>query len=546
MTETSVLITGGGPAGLSLATALGQRGIACILVERRIDADPHPRASLLGARSMEYFRRHGFADDILNAGMPTRHRYEARFVTSLTGHLLHAYSTPSPDEYRQMHENLIPSSPDSAWSPYFKVQIGQHTIEPIIRKHLRSLPSVTCRYGWELSSFEQAADHVSLTITELATGKQEKIRADYLAACDGGKGLVRQQLGIPYVGRGAIGINRSFLFQSPKLLDAATTGRANLHFILNREVYGVIIDLDGRGLYSYSYFAPSEDRRKVAPADIIRKAMGRDFEFEVLRTMDWAHHQSVADSYRSGRVFLLGDAAHLFCPSGGIGMNTAIADAFDLGWKLAARVQGWGGEMLLDSYELERRPIAFRNTLASADNRDRIDSIMHTLPDAVSETGPEGESARARLKPRLLWMTKQFNTMGLHLGGRYAESPIVVPDGTPEPPDDPRIVTQSSWPGCRAPHAWLSKGHSTLDEYDGTAFVLVQCGTSTSDTAPFSTAATRLGVPLRHAHFSDPAIAALYQRQYVLVRPDGHVCWRSNQLPPEAEAILRTVSGRGA
>jgi len=545
--ETDVLISGGGPAGLTLAMELGARGVACILVERRTDADPHPRASLLGARSMEIFRRHGAAEALISAGLPSQYQYEIKFVTSLNGYLLHRYSSPSPDEYREMHAGLRPPSHDANWSPYFKVQIGQHKIEPVLRQNIASKPSVEACWGWELESFwvdhdANNNDVVNAVIRHIETGKRREIRARYMAACDGGRGLVRRTLGIPYIGRGAIGKNKSFLFYAPSLMENTTTGRANLHFVYNPDVYGVITDLDGKGHYNYSYFNPGPERGDADPRAVIHTAIGKDVEFKVLRTMEWAHHQSVARNMRRGPIFLLGDAAHLFCPSAGIGMNTAIADGADLGWKLAAVIRGWGGERLLDSYESERWPIAVRNTIAAADNRDRIDTVLEALDPTILHKSLEGDIARQALRAKLVWLTTQFNTMGLHLGGRCAWTSVICYDGTAEPPDDPRIVTASTWPGSRAPHAWISKGSSTLDHY-GDGYVLI-CSTSDSEAGmSFRQAFEVIGAPYKTITLVSDAAKRAYEYRYVLVRPDGHVCWRANDPPADAREIVSKVTG---
>ncbi len=539
--EIDVLIAGAGPAGLCLAMELGVRGVRCLLIDPRTEVDPHPRASLLGARSMEYLRRHGVADAILAAGLPTHLRYDVRFVTSLTGYLLHHYASPSPQEYRQMHLGEIPATEDANWSPYFKVQIGQHAIEPVLRSYIATLPSVRVEAGAALQSFELDADAVRATVVTPG-GAVRSVTAHYLAGCDGGRSVVRQALDIPYVGRGAIGRNRSFLFHSPGLMDVATTGRANLHFVFQPNRYGVITDIDGRGLYNYSWFAPSDDAEDIDGQVLLREVVGSDFPFEILRTKEWFHHQSVADTFRVGPAFMVGDAAHLFCPSGGIGMNTAICDAFDLGWKLAARVAGWGGPALLDSYELERRPVAMRNTAIAADNRDRIDTLMQTLPMSVADGDEIGTRSRERLAPRFRWLARQFSSMGAHLGARYPESPVIVRDGSPEPADDARIVVPSTWPGCRAPHAWLEGGHSTLDWFDGAGYVLV-CHQEDAVTSSLSSAAQDLRVPMRVCPTREARVRSLYERTYVLVRPDGHVCWRGDRGPSDPHALVRTVSG---
>ncbi|MDB5727646.1 MAG: monooxygenase FAD-binding protein [Noviherbaspirillum sp.] len=342
--------------------------------------------------------------------------------------------------------------------------------------------------------------------------------------------------------------NVSYLFRSADFLKVAEVGRANLYFMFTPGGFGVFTNINGRDLWNYQHYLldHTEDDSSIDPEAEIRHAMGRDFNFEILQVMHWSHHQSVADRFREGNVFLAGDSAHLFCPTGGIGMNTGIADAFDLGWKLGAVLQGWGGEGLLESYEWERRPIAFRNTLAAASNADRIDSMMKTTPALIEERSPQADALRAVFAKRLRWVSKQFNTAGLHLGYRYAESPIVVADGTAEPPDDARIVVQSTWPGCRAPHIWLEPGKSTLDLYDGQGYVLVQTGNGVADAASaeaFQREAQKLSIPLRCVRIDDERVAPLYEKPLVLVRPDGHVCWRGDKAPADVAAVWRIVSG---
>lgn len=541
--EGDVLIAGAGPAGLALAADLGKRGVKCLVVEKRTEVTKHPRATLLGARSMEYYRRHGLANSILAAGLPTSYRYEIVFATRVAGKLLHHYSTPSPDEYMEMAEGKRPASPDSLWSPYFKVQIGQHALEPIVRDYVKTISAVDLRYGTELTSFTDTGSGIEATIADVKTKATGTVRARYLAACDGGRSMIRAQLGIPYTGRGAMRKNISFLFRSRDFLKHSTVGRGNLYFMFSPGTFGVFTMIDDKDLWNYQhYILDPKDEENVDPATEIRDAMGCDFEFELLRQMHWSHHQSVANKYRSGNVFLVGDSAHLFCPTGGIGMNTAIADAFDLSWKLAATLSGWGGSKLLDSYEAERRPIGVRNTIAAAANADRVDSMMRMTPDNIDDDTPEGEAVREELRPRFKWLSKQFSTMGLHVGYRYAESPIIVGDGTMEPPDCPRIPVQSTWPGCRAPHAWIGHGRTTLDAYDSSKFVLVAQQPNGGEAA-FTQAAAELKIPLEVTQFKSENARALYPEANVLVRPDGHVCWRGDVAPADAKQILKTVTG---
>lgn len=543
--EVPVLISGAGPVGLALAADLGSRDIGCLLVETRTETTAHPRATLLGARSMEQYRRLGLAPAILEAGLPLEFDYDIIFATRLSTRKLYHYSSPSPQKYLDEAERGTKDIYDSSWTPYFKVQIGQQALEPVVRDFVLDLPEVHLRYGWELASFSQDDAGVDATLRDVRSGNEQRVRAQYLVGCDGGKSLVRSSLGIAYTGRGAMRRNVSYLFRSREFLKYATVGRANLYFMFTPGHHGVFTMIDGRELWNYQHYVlgPESEDSRIDPTAEIRSAMGCDFPFEVLQVMHWNHHQSVAERFGDRRVFIAGDAAHLFCPTGGVGMNTGIGDAFDLGWKLGATLAGWGGPGLLESYERERWSVAFRNTVSAAANADRVDSLMTMTPPEVEHDGPEGEAIRSRLARQLKWLSRQFNTAGLHLGYRYEDSPIIEPDGSPEPPDDPRMVVQSSWPGCRAPHAWVRRGVSTLDWYDGAHYVLVCSEAEASAAQVFDAAFGDCGVPFKVALLREPVARRLYERSLVLVRPDGHVCWRSDAPAQDIAALVRKVTG---
>ena len=495
---------------------------------------------------MELYRRLGLSEQILQAGLPTSYPYEVVFTSQLSGAAHYKYASPSPDEYRRMAAGEMEPSADALWSPYFKVQIGQHALEPVVLDYVRSLPSVDVRYGAEVLSFQDTGDKVQVEIRDLVSGETSRVEGLYLAACDGGRSMVRSALGVPFVGRGAMRRNVSYLFRSTDFLDKAAVGRANLYFIFDPGNFGVFTMIDNDGLWNYQHYVLDDSAGVTPEIDAeaeIRAAMGRDFEFEVLGTLRWSHHQSVAAKFRQGRVFLVGDSAHLFCPTGGVGMNTAIGDAFDLSWKLWATLSGWGGEELLDSYETERWPVAFRNTVAGASNADRIDAIMKMSTAALGEDSEEGERLRAAMAPKFQWLAKQFNSMGLHLGYRYADSPVIVPDGTPEPPDDPRTVVQSSWPGMRAPHVWVDRESTTLDLFDGTSYVMVCARQDPEGLQQWRRQAKSMEIPFTDAAISGEAALA-YETAFVLVRPDGHVCWRGESLDVDAARVLAVVSGR--
>jgi 2-polyprenyl-6-methoxyphenol hydroxylase-like FAD-dependent oxidoreductase len=559
MIEVPVLIAGGGPVGLTLAGELGWRGIDCALLETRTEPTAHPKATLLGARSMEYFRRWGITDDIYRAALPPEVNYFITFSSRLAGHELYRITSPSIRQTIERPPEVMARWRELQWSPFYKTQIGQQALEPVLWRFAQQQAGVELRHGWRFDRFEEDEDGVTSTATELATGRTEQIRSRWLVACDGGTSAIRRALGIRYNGRGKMRANVSFYFRSREFLTIHGKGLGNLYFTFAPDSFGVFTAIDGVELWSFQYYFldHSKSTDSIDAREVLTRAVGRPFEFELHATTHWHHHQSVARQWRSngGRVFLAGDAAHLFVPTGGVGMNTGIGDAIDLGWKLAAVERGQGGQLLLDSYEIERKPIAVRNSVVSANNSDKIDMVMDEVPSEIDEDSPQGEAARARLIPRIRWMSRQFNSAGLHLGYRYVDSPVIVADGSPEPPDDPAQVVPSTWPGSRAPHAWLSadqglRGQSTLDWF-GRDWTLVHASTVESSaarasSAAFASAFSRRGIAIGLKALPGTLHDRLFERHWILVRPDGHVAWRSDQLPAEAARLADTVLGFNA
>jgi len=274
---------------------------------------------------------------------------------------------------------------------------------------------------------------------------------------------------------------------------------------------------------------------------VARAAIGADVEVKVLSVQPWvAGNALVADSYRDGRVFLAGDSVHLFTPTGGFGMNTGIDDAINLAWKFTAIVQGWASESLLDTYESERRPIGLRNTRASRELADRV-ATMDVSPTLEDDT-PDGVRARAAASDHLNGYEEEFASLGIQLGMRYDDSPLIVPDGSPPPPDSPVDYVPSACPGGRAPHCWLADGSSMLDRL-GKPFTLAKLGGTDASTASFEDAAAARGVPLDVIEVDDGAARDLYGRDLVLIRPDRHVAWRGNTPPDDADGVIAMVTG---
>ena len=545
--DTPVLIVGGGPVGLSLAAELGWRGSACMLVEERTEPTLHPKATLLGARSMEYFRRWGITEAIFAAALPPEVNYFITFSTRLAGRELYRVTSPSIAETIERPPEVMKKYRELSWSPYYKTQIGQQAVEPVLLKFAQAQSGVALRHGTRFAGFTDHGSDVESRIIDLADGRVETVRSRYLVACDGGTSAIRKILGIRMNGRGRMRANVSFYFRSRDFLAIHGKGLGNLYFVFAPDAFGVFTAIDGRDFWNFQYYFldPARDTADLDAREVLTRAVGRPFEFELLGTQHWHHHQSVARRWRAGNVFLAGDAAHLFVPTGGVGMNTGIGDAVDLGWKLDATLKGWGGAQLLASYEEERKPVAVRNSVISANNSDKIDMVMDEIEAIIEEESAAGDAHRAYITQRIRWMARQFNSAGTHLGYRYVESPVICADGSPEPPDDFMQVVPSTWPGSRAPHAWLTadttvRGKSTLDWF-GRGFVLLHAPGST-DSGALLEALKAIGAPCR-AQAIPMALLTLYEKPLVLVRPDGHVCWRGDGVPADPVAVAARVTG---
>lgn len=553
-----MLVVGGGPVGLTLAGELGWRGRGCVLVEERTGPTEHPKATLLGARSMELYRRWGIVDDIFARALPPEINYFITFSTRLTGHEIHRIVSPSIAQTLERPPEAVARWRELQWSPYYKTQIGQQSLEPVLWSFAADQRPVTLLHGHRFLDFTEDGSGVTARLLDLARGEEKTIRAGYLVACDGGSSAIRKKLGIRMNGRGKMRPNVSFYFRSPEFLRIHDRGLGNLYFIFAPDSFGLFTAIDGRDEWNFQFYFldPAKRTDDLDPGAVLARAVGRPFPFELKGVQHWWHHQSIARSWGSrfpagldgapGRVFLAGDAAHLFAPTGGVGMNTGIGDAVDLAWKLDAVMAGWGGAGLLDSYERERKPIAVRNSVISANNSDKIDMVMDETPPEVEEPGPRGDRVRAEVKRKILWMAKQFNSAGTHLGYRYADSPIVVGDGAPEPPDDPTQVAPTTWPGSRAPHAPLdgdarAAAPSTLDWF-GRDFALVRAADAPDAEALLEALRAR-GAAVRKRTLPSPAHAALYERKLVLVRPDGHVAWRGDAPPTDPGGIADVVRG---
>lgn len=535
--DVPILIIGGGPVGLTLAGELSRWGVENCLVEERVEVTEHPKATLLGARSMELFRKWGIAREIIESAIDYEEDYHIVFTTKLASREIFRFTNPSLKSIEERDPEALSRYPEMHWSPYVKTQIGQQTLEPILLKHVESLGVTRLLRGFEFLSYTVEGETVLSEVIEKETGRHLLIRSSYIIGCDGGTSRVRKQMGSTFVGRGRMRRNTSYLFRAPSMIAEVGKGLANLYFTFHPESFGVITAIDGDDLWNYQRYHLDDEIADLTPEQAVVNAIGKDLDIEILAIQKWRHHQSVATNWRQGRVLIAGDAAHLMVPTGGVGMNTGIGDAWNLGWKLAAVVQGWAQERLLDTYEEERKPIAIRNSVASASNSDRLDIVMAEVPRDIDEDTEDAAKARERLTRSLRHASRQFSSSGLHLGYRYAHSSIVVADGTREPADDLMRVEQSTWPGSRAPHNWMENGQSTLDLF-GDEFTLVRWDDA-EPAAAMMAAAETLSIPTVERVLGDPRGREAFTTKYTLVRPDGHVAWRGDEIPASPDQVLR-------
>lgn len=542
---TPVLIVGGGPVGMTLAMCLHALGTRSIVVNTEVGPRWHPKGSTQNARTMETYRRLGISAKLRTLGLAADYPLDIGYFTRLTGYELARLSQPSESE--KMRRVAAAAPTDQVPEPLLR--LNQMHCEDFLFKHLQTLDGVAVRFGWQCVDYNERNDGVAAVIEEVETGRRHSVRAAYIVGCDGGRGLVRRKLGIRYSG-GSVGppgyLNGpmvSTYLRVPDFFKHIPHRRCWQYWTVNRDVRSntMIIDQSDNILFGTTLRHPDDKPDPAVIARQFRASYGQDIDFEFHDHKPWtAGHALVADSFGAGRAVLCGDSAHLFTPTGGFGLNTGIDDAVNLGWKLAALTQGWGGTKLLASYESERRPIAQRNTAASKALARSVGAVP--IGEAINDESPAGEAARAEAAAFLSTFGEEFASLGVQLGARYDGSPIIVGDGTEPPADDPAVYTPSACPGGRAPHLWLD-GHRSLYDQLGTGFTLIRFKGCREDTRPLEAAAQTTGVPLRTIDVDLDAGRDLYARDLALIRPDLYVAWRGNRLPEDCAALIARVSG---
>jgi 2-polyprenyl-6-methoxyphenol hydroxylase-like FAD-dependent oxidoreductase len=549
--QTEVAIVGGGPAGLMLAIELGCRGIGCVVLDDRPDGPIPPKANATSARTMEHYRRRGFAHRIRAVGLTDDHPQDVVFRTRLA-------MAPGHHEVARIRQ---PSRRDvltgegrgdyreEMWpTPELPHRGQQMYIEPILREEARRYPSVRVLQHHRAVSLAQDMTQGQVFGVDLSDSSQFVVRAGYVVGCDGARSLVRQTLGIPLQGIGREereffgGQMLSVYLRSSSMYQALGPDRAWLYWAVNPQLRGLICAVNG--VDEFLFGMQLRDGQSAADVDVLgalHTVLGQPVDVEIISSSPWlAGYTLVAERMRSGRLLIAGDAAHLFTPTTGMGYNTSIDDAVNLGWKLAASLRGWGGPGLLDSYDAERRPVAHRNTAFA---REMADSLGRGhVSAAVEADGPEGDAAREVLRRHFQdHVHREFNIPGIQLGVSYRGSAIVARETASPPPDDPNVYHPSGHPGGRAPHIVAADGSSILDHF-GQDFTLLNLGGEADDGDAWARSAAALGLPLTCLRWTDAAARSVYGADLVLIRPDNHVAWRG-AFGADADAVLRASTG---
>jgi 2-polyprenyl-6-methoxyphenol hydroxylase-like FAD-dependent oxidoreductase len=526
-----VLVVGAGPVGLALAIELGLRGTKVDVVEERSRAGAQPRAKTTNVRTMTNMRRWGIAEALRDAApLPRDHPTDVAFTTALFGRQLALIPNAFDGAKRR-----DPRFPEPAqWVP-------QYVVEEVMRERLRAMPSVRLLPATSFVDASQNEVGVQATLRDLTSGETCTLETNYLVGADGARSRVREVMGATMQGDYAFAYNFNLILRIPELGRIPIEPRAIMYWIVNPESPGVFSPLDGDELWAFAIMLPPgvremEDRAIIARATA---AIGRPVAIEIVARDIWAAHRLIATRYRHDRMFLAGDACHLHPPFGGYGMNLGIADGVDLGWKLAAVIQGWGGEGLLDSYETERRPVHQR-TIAEAIANYAVLSD-HLLKADLDADSVKGSDARAEIRREIMaTKTREFYTLGVVLGSRYEDSPIIVDDGSPPPPEHHEKFCPSAHPGCLAPHAWLSDGSSLYDRL-GQGYTLLRICDEAGEAAAIAAAAAEAGVPLAIVDLRGEDLRSLYDASLALVRPDHYVAWRGTCT--DAHDLIATIRG---
>lgn len=537
------MIVGAGPVGLCLALDLAQRGVTCVVIERRHAGEPPSvKCNHVSSRSMELFRRLGFANAVRAAGLPDEYPNDVVVRTRATGYELTRIHIPCRrDRFTDT------SGPDGWWpTPEPPHRINQLFLEPVLFRQALASPGLSILNRTEFLGFEQDGCSVTAFARRLDTGEEVRVHGAYLVGCEGGRSIVRHAIGARLLGDEVIQRVQTTYVRAPSLIGRVTKPDAWMSYLYNRERAGNLIAIDGRERWLiHNYLLAHETSFESVDRDACLRTLlgvGPDFQYEVLGEEDWVGRRLVADRFRERRAFICGDAAHLWVPYAGYGMNAGIADAANLSWMLAAHLNGWAPEPILAAHERERQPITEQVSHFAMRHAEGAIRERTNVPPSLEDDTPEGQAARCAIGEEAYRLhVQQFACAGLNFGYYYERSPIIAYDGERAPPYSMYDYSPSTVPGCRTPHLWLRGGRSL---YDALApdYTLLRFDPA-ADVSGLLEAAAEVHMPLTLLDVVADEIPDAYQHRLVLSRPDLHVAWRGDELPTEPQRLIDRVRG---
>ena len=543
---TDVLIVGAGPVGITLAMDLAWRGLDVTVIELRGPGEPpNVKCNHVAARTMEVLRRLGVARRVRDAGLPPDYPHDVAFRTTVTG--IEFARIPIPSRQERFSTK---GGPDTWWpTPELPHRINQIYLEPILVDHAIGMRGLHLRSRTSFEDFEQNEFGVDATVRDLVSGITRTIRAKYLVGCDGARSAVRKKIGAHLSGTEVVQRVQSTYFRAPDLIDRMQYRPAWMMMSVNPRRNALTCAIDGKENWLiHNYLLPHETEFDSVDRDAAIRTIlgvGEDFQYEVLSKEDWIGRRLIADKFRDRRVFICGDAAHLWIPFAGYGMNAGIADAMNLSWMLAAHLKGWADEAILDAHEIERLPITDQVSQFAMNIALKTLSQRRSVPDEIEDLTEAGERTRRQFGQEIYDLNvQQFCCGGLNFGYFYENSPIVAYDGEAHPPYTLFDFEPSTVPGCRTPHIWLKDGRSLYDVM-GPDFTLLRLDASL-DVEPLLSAARARNVPLHLVDVDAADAAANYKQKLVLSRPDQHVAWRGDRVPDDALALIDLVRGATA
>ena len=542
-TETPVLIVGAGPVGLTLAIDLASRGIDVTMTEiRRAGEPPNVKCNQVSARSMEIFRELGLSEKIRDTGLPPEYRNDVSCCVTATGMELSRIKLPSRAGRARGEQG-----DDSWWpTPEPPHRINQLFLDPVLFTHAAAQARIRILNRTRFEELSQDGEGVTALAHDLGTGATASIRCRYVVGCDGGRSTVRHAIGAKMTGIAEYQRVQSTYFRAPTLITLLPGPPAWMYLAFNPRRCGTLMAIDGKETWLIHNFLYNDepDYDSIDRDWAIRQILGvgPEFEYEIISREDWIGRRLVADRFQKGRVFIAGDAAHLWIPHAGYGMNAGIADASSLSWMLAAVLNGWAPSNILEAYQAERQPITDQVSRYAFNMAKDVSQQRRAVSADVERKDEIGEAARVALGQDAYELYVQQQCCGgLNFGYFYGNSPIIAYDGASHPVYSMGRFESSSVPGCRAPHLWLNGRYSLYDAC-GAGFALLRLDPRVRVSGLIHAAAQR-GVPLKIVEVDPRDAQSLYANKLVLLRPDRHVAWRGDEEPADPVALIDLVRG---